>query len=155
MGTHGRATSPQTMEVIRELSKVYRDQTIAATLHRLGYRTGTGTPWRAHSVASVRYQYRLPNFPKAHDWLTLAQAAAQPGVSATVMRRLIAQGMLPASQVVPSAPWIIHARDLQCQAVQREVQAVQAHRRSGPARDLACPACPPATDSPRRQSGEP
>src|SRR4030095_721940 len=82
-------------EVIRELSKVCRDQSIAATLNRLGYRTGTGKPWRTHSVACVRYQYRLPNFPKAHDWLTLEQAAAQVGVSATVLRRLIAHRPLP------------------------------------------------------------
>lgn len=114
--------------MIRELSKVCRDQTIAATLHRLGYRTGTGKTWRVHSVACVRYQYRLPNFLKEHDWLTLEQAATQLGVSATVIRRLIAQGTLPASQVVPAAPWIIHARDLQLLAVQRAVQTVRRER---------------------------
>ena len=53
-GKHGRVTAPQAMEVIRELSKVCRDQTIAATLHRLGSRTGTGKTWRAHRVACVR-----------------------------------------------------------------------------------------------------
>ena len=128
VGKHGRATPQLALEVIRELSKVCRDQSIAATLNRLGYRTGTGKPWRTHSVACVRYQYRLPNFPKEHDWLTLAQAAAQLGVSATVIRRLIAQGTLPASQVVPSAPWIIHASDLQILAVQTAVRAGQAGR---------------------------
>jgi hypothetical protein len=128
IGKHGRATPPQALEVIRELSKVCRDQTIAATLNRLGYRTGTGKTWRVHRVACVRYQYRLPNFLKEHDWLTLEQAATQLGVSATVIRRLIAQGTLPASQVVPAAPWIIHARDLQLLTVQRAVQAVRRER---------------------------
>src|SRR5262245_49106722 len=56
VGKHGRATAQQALEVIGELSKVWRDQTIAATLNRLGYRTGTGKTWRAHSVACVRYQ---------------------------------------------------------------------------------------------------
>jgi hypothetical protein len=60
-GQHGRATERAVLEVIRELSKVCRDLTIAATLNRLGYRTGTGKTWRAHSVAGVRYHYRLPN----------------------------------------------------------------------------------------------
>jgi len=129
VGKHGRATPQQALEVIRELSKVCRDQTIAATLNRLGYRTGTGKTWRAHSVACVRYQYRLPNFPKEQDWLTLEQAAGQLGVSATVIRRLIAQGTLPASQVVPSAPWIIHASDLQLLSVQTAVRTVQGGRR--------------------------
>ena len=95
------------MSVIAELSQGYRDLTIAATLHRLGDRTGTGQPWRAHSIAGVRYPYRLPNFTKEHDSLTLTQAAQQLGISPTVVKRGIAQGLFPARQVVPQAPWII------------------------------------------------
>jgi hypothetical protein len=135
-GKHGRATDPDVIAVIRELSKICRDLTIAATLNRLGYRTGTGKSWRAHSVACVRYQYRLPNFPKGQDWLTRSQAARQLGVSETVIKRLIGQGILPASQVVSSAPWIIQRTDLDLATVQAEVQAVRTgrsrpHRLSG------------------------
>jgi hypothetical protein len=133
-GKHGRATAPDIIAVIRELSKVCRDFTIAATLNRLGYRTGTGKTWRAHSVACVRYQYRLPNFPKGHDWLTLSQAAGQVGVSETVIKRLIGQRILPASQVVPSAPWIIQRTDLDLATVQAEVQAVRTGRAHRPGR---------------------
>lgn len=50
-GNQGRAPAPAIMAVIRELAKVCRDFTIAATLHRLGYRTGTGKTWRAHRGA--------------------------------------------------------------------------------------------------------
>jgi len=128
-GKHGRATDHDVIGVIAELSKVYRDLTIAATLNRLGYRTGTGKTWRAHSVACVRYQYRLPNFAKGYDWLTLKQAAQQLGVSATVVKRCIAQGTLPARQVVPQAPWIIQRPDLALPVVQAEVQAVRTGRR--------------------------
>jgi DNA invertase Pin-like site-specific DNA recombinase len=128
VGKHGRATERDVLEVIRELSKVCRDLTIAATLNRLGYRTGTGKTWRAHSVACVRYHYRLPNFVKGHDWLTLTQAAQQLGVSATVIRRCIAQGTLPARQVVPYAPWIIQRTDLALPAVQAVVQGVRLGR---------------------------
>jgi hypothetical protein len=128
-GKHGRATAHEVIEVIRELSKICRDLTIAATLNRLGYRTGTGKTWRAHSVACVRYQYRLPNFTKGHAWLTLTQAAQQLEVSATVIKRCIAQGLLPARQVVPYAPWIIQRTDLALPAVQAAVQAVRLGRR--------------------------
>jgi len=134
-GKHGRATEHDVLEVIRELSKVCRDLTIAATLNRLGYRTGTGKTWRAHSVACVRYHYRLPNFAKGHDWLTLTQAAQQLEVSATVVKRCIAQGTLPARQVVPYAPWIIQRTDLALPAVQAVVQGVHTgrhHRGRGP-----------------------
>jgi hypothetical protein len=128
VGQHGRATDHDVIEVIRELSKVCRDLTIAATLNRLGYRTGTGKTWRAHSVACVRYQYRLPNFAKGHDWLTLTQAAQQLEVSATVVKRCIAQGTLPARQVVPYAPWIIQRTDLALPAVHAVVQSVRKGR---------------------------
>ena len=76
-GKHGRATAHDIMAVIRALSKVCRDLTMAATLQRLGSRTGTGKTWRAPRVACVRYPYRLPNVPKGTDWLTLSQAARQ------------------------------------------------------------------------------
>jgi DNA invertase Pin-like site-specific DNA recombinase len=127
-GKHGRATDRDVIEVIRELSKVCRDLTIAATLNRLGYRTGTGKTWRAHSVASVRYQYRLPHFSKGTDWLTRAQAAQHFGVSATVLKRLMGHGILPARQVVPSAPWIIQRTDLDRAPVLAAVQAVRIGR---------------------------
>jgi hypothetical protein len=76
VGKQGRATTPQALEVIRERSTVGRDQTSAATLHRLGDRTGTGNTWRVHRVACGRYPYRLPNCPQEHDWLTRKHAAA-------------------------------------------------------------------------------
>jgi DNA invertase Pin-like site-specific DNA recombinase len=132
VGKHGRATERAVIEIIGELSKVCRDLTIAATLNRLGYRTGTGKTWRAHSVACVRYHYRLPNGAKGHAWLTLTQAAQQLGVSATVVKRCMVQGILPARQVVPYAPWIIQRTDLALPAVQAVVQGVRTgrHQRS-------------------------
>jgi hypothetical protein len=146
-GKHGRATAYDLMAVIRERSQVGRDLTLAAPLHRLGYRTGTGKTWRAHRVACVRSQYRLPNVPKGKDWLTLSQAARQGGGSETGVKRLIGQGILPARQVVPSAPWIIQRTDLDLAMVQAEVQAVRPgrsrrHRLSG---QTTCPLMGAAT----------
>jgi DNA invertase Pin-like site-specific DNA recombinase len=127
-GQHRRVTDGNVIELIRELSKVCSDQTIAATLNRLGYRTGTGKTWRAHSVANLRYTQRLPNYPKGKDWLTVEQTAATLAVSATVIRRLIKQRILPAKQVVASTPWIIGRQDLALPRVQAEVQAVRQGR---------------------------
>jgi hypothetical protein len=79
-------------------------------------------------VACVRYHYRLSNFAKGYDWLTLTQAAQQLGVSATVIKRCMAQGILPARQVVPYAPWIIQRTDLALPAVQAVVQGVRTGR---------------------------
>ena len=129
-GRHRRVTSGNVVELIRELSKVCTDQGIAATLNRLGYRTGTGKTWRTHSVANVRYSYRLPNWAKGAEWLTVEQSATALAVSKTVVRRLVAERLLPATQVAPSAPWIIARTDLSLPVVQAEVDAV--HRGRGP-----------------------
>lgn len=128
VGRHRRVTTGNVIDIIRELSKVCKDQTIAATLNRLGYRTGTGKTWRAHSVANVRYCHRLPNWVKGTEWLTVEQAAVELAVSKTVVRRLIADQALPASQAAATAPWIIARVDLSLPAVQAAVEAVHRGR---------------------------
>jgi excisionase family DNA binding protein len=121
-----RVTTPQNaIELIRELSKVCSDQTIAATLNRLGYRTGAGKTWRVHSVHTTRYYYRLPNYRHDKSYVTIEQAAAELGVSETVIRRLIREKILPAAQVVESTPWIIDRQDLALPAVQSAVTALR------------------------------
>jgi excisionase family DNA binding protein len=127
-GQHRRAADADVIALVSELSKVCTDQTTAATLNRLGYRTGTGKTWRAHSVAHLRHYHRLPNYEKGVAWLTVEQAAAALGVSHTVIRRLIAEGTLPATQVVPRAPRIIARESLSLPGVQAAVEAVRAGR---------------------------
>ena len=127
-GQHRRVTEANVLEIIRELSKVCTDATIAATLNRLGYRTGVGKTWRSHSVANARYYHRLPNYTKGVNWLTVEQAAHTLEVSATVIRRLIKQRVLPAQQTVALAPWIIARLDLQLASVQAAVTAVRQGR---------------------------
>jgi hypothetical protein len=55
-------TSVTALELIEELSKVCSDQTIAATLNRLSFKTGAGKTWRLHSVYNARYHHRLRNY---------------------------------------------------------------------------------------------
>ena len=121
-------TSQDAIDLIRELSKVCSDQAIAATLNRLGYRTGAGKTWRVHSVQTTRHYYRLPNYRQDRAYLTIEEAAKELGVSHTVIRRLIKEHTLPASQVVESTPWIIDHEDLALPAVQSAVTAVRQGR---------------------------
>jgi len=128
-GKHGRSTDDKLIELITELSKISTDQTIAATLNRLGYRTGGGKSWRMHSVAHIRHYYRLPNFEKGKEWLSAEETAQALGVSGTVIKRLIQTDVLPARQVVPRAPWIIDRKDMERPAVQQAARAVHAGHR--------------------------
>jgi excisionase family DNA binding protein len=127
-GHHRRVADADVITLVSELSKVCTDQNIAATLNRLGYHTGTGKTWRAHSVANLRHYHRLPNYEKGVDWLTIELAAKMLEVSHTVIRRLIAEGTLPATQVVPRAPRIIARESLSLPPVQAAVQAVHQGR---------------------------
>lgn len=121
-------TSATALELIEELSKVCSDQTIAATLNRLGFKTGAGKTWRVHSVHNARYLHRLENHRNSQDWLTIQQTAEELGVSQTVIRRLIREKKLLARQLTEAAPWVIDRESLSVDAVQSETTAIREGR---------------------------
>ena len=128
-GQHRRVADDKAVELITELTKICDDKTIAVVLNRLGYRTGQGQTWRVHHVSNVRYCRRLPNYRHDGTWLPLEAAARELGVSNTVIKNLIADGVLPATQVVTCAPWVIKRADLQRPPVQARIQAVHDGRK--------------------------
>jgi DNA invertase Pin-like site-specific DNA recombinase len=129
IGRHGRCTSVDAIDVMRQMAGKFPDEQIAATLNRLGLRTGTGNTWNVHRVYSARHYHRLP----AHDpaqrstdsVLTLEQAAHSLGISDTSVRRLIKQQKLPAHQIVSAAPWEIPADALNSDVVRQAVRRIQ------------------------------
>jgi len=121
-------TSVTALRLIEELSKVCSDQAIAATLNRLGFQTGGRKTWRLHSVHNARYLHRLTNYRKQDAWVTIEQASTELGVSHTVIRRLIREQVLPATQVVASTPWIIDRTSLDLPVVAAAVTAVKSGR---------------------------
>ncbi|MBF8301128.1 MAG: Recombinase family protein [Acidobacteria bacterium] len=128
-GQHRRVADDKAVELIAELSKICDDKTIAVVLNRLGYRTGQGQTWRVHHVWNVRYGRHLPNYHHDGTWLPLEAAARELGVSNTVIKHLIADGVLPARQVIPCAPWVIARTDLQRPPVQARIRAVHDGRK--------------------------
>ena len=128
-GQHSRVADEKAVELIAELSKICADKMIAVVLNRLGYRTGQGKTWRVHHVSNVRYGRRLPNYHHEGTWLPLEAAARELDVSNTVIKNLIADGVLPATQVVPCAPWVIARVDLQRPPVHARIQAVHDGRK--------------------------
>lgn len=130
-GQHRYAADREVVEVVRELAKICDDPALAGLLNRLGYRTGTEKTWTASRVYGLRTHHNIPRFdPEArHAWLTMDETAAELKVSETVIRRMVKQGVLPARQVVPYAPWIIQRVDIQRKEVQTVIQAVKAGQR--------------------------
>jgi excisionase family DNA binding protein len=130
-GQHRRSTDRAIIDVVRELSRVQSDGQIARVLNRLGYQTGAGNTWTALRVMGLRRQHGIAAFDRAADRpgiLTIAGAASVLGVSPTTVRRMITQGMLPATQPVLHAPWAIRQEDLERDTVQRAIVAIKAGR---------------------------
>jgi excisionase family DNA binding protein len=115
-GEHGCRTSEDAVAVMRSMASRWSDEDIAATLNRMGMPTGQGKTWTAHRVSSLRrvrgiHAYRSAE--KNGEWLTMSEAATRLGVTHHRIRRLIKDGILPAEQVVPGAPYQIRAANLQ------------------------------------------
>jgi excisionase family DNA binding protein len=133
-GKHRHCTDQKAIDLIRELARVCADPAIAATLNKLGYRTGKGKRWIASRVAALRVRNGIParSQDKARTWLTLEEAAAELGVAPTTVRRMIRREVLPATQVVTHAPWVIERAHLELPEVQEAARAARTagrHRR--------------------------
>lgn len=119
-GEHGCRTPDGALAVMARMATRFPDADIAATLNRMGVRTGQGKTWTAHRVGSIRKVHGMHAYRSAEKdgaWLTMREAAAELGVTNHAIRRLIGDGILPAEQVIPGAPWQIQAQDLENDAI--------------------------------------
>jgi hypothetical protein len=119
-GEHGCRTPDEALAVIRSMAARWPDEHIAASLNRMGMRTGQGKTWTAHRVSSLRRVHGIHAYLSAQkdgEWLTMRDAAATLAVSSYTIRRLVKTGVLPAVQVAPDAPYQIRSSDLHSQAV--------------------------------------
>jgi DNA invertase Pin-like site-specific DNA recombinase len=129
LGKHRRCTSVEAVEIVRQMAGKFSDEQIAGTLNRLKLRTGAGNNWNEQRVLSLRHYHSLPAYDvrtaTTTNMLTLEETAFRLGVSATSVRRMIRQKVLPASQVVPCAPWQISIEAVQSAAVQKAVARIK------------------------------
>ena len=132
-GEHGCRTPDEALAVMRSMAARWSDENIAASLNRMGMRTGQGKSWTAKRVSSLRRVHGIHAYRSAEkggEWLTMSEAAVSLGVTAHAVRRLIKDGVLPAEQVVPDAPWQIRAADLQNPRVVEALAARRSPRRA-------------------------
>jgi excisionase family DNA binding protein len=119
-GEHGCRTPEEALAVMRSMAGRWSDEDIAASLNRMGMRTGQGKSWTARRVGSLRKVHGIHAYRSADkngQWLTMSEAAATLGVTRHTIRRLIKDRILAADQVVVGAPYQIRASDLQDERV--------------------------------------
>lgn len=131
-GQHARTTSKQAIELVRRMARRWPDDQIASTLNRLGLKTGTGQTWTQGRVYMLRQRLKLPAFDAAStdsSRLTLTEASRVLGVSNKIVRRLIDEGHLPATQPAKGAPVEIERASLDLPVVRRAAgEALRAGR---------------------------
>lgn len=128
-GHHGKSTKIEVFDLVRQMAGQCRDEQIAVTLNRLGLRTGVGNSWDKARIRDLRAKLQVPAFDPARPgpvMLSLEQAAARLGTCRTLVKRLIQAKILPASQVVPYAPWQIPEEAVKSQTVIDAVKRMQA-----------------------------
>jgi DNA invertase Pin-like site-specific DNA recombinase len=139
-GEHGCRTSDEALEVIRSMATRWSDEHIAASLNRMGMRTGQDKTWTAHRVSSLRrvrgiHAYRSAE--KDGEWLTASEAAKLLGVSDYAIRRAIKRGDLPADQVMPDAPYQIRSCYLRDPVIIAAISRKLSPSRSNPENQLS------------------
>lgn len=131
-GEHTKSTPEEAMAVIRSMATRWSDADIAATLNRMGMRTGQSKTWTGHRVSSLRRVHKIDGYRSAGntggEWLTMSEAAAKFGVTNHKIRRVVAAGLLRSEQIMPGAPHQIRARDLDNDEVRAAIT------RTGPCR---------------------
>lgn len=134
-GDHRNRTGLDAESVIRRMAGEWTDRDIAATLNKLGLRTGVGNTWTESRVSPVRERLALPSYDPtlaaAASELTLNQAADRLGVGPWIVRKLLQRGVLEGRQPVAEAPWQIATAALDTPAV-RAALTVMKGRRRGP-----------------------
>jgi len=125
-GEHRRRASDEADAVIRSMAPGWPDEHIAASLNRMGLRTGQDRSWTARQVTSYRQTHHILGYrsgKEEREWMTLSEAARELGVSHHQVRRLIREGILPAEQVVRGAPHRIQPSDLRNKRVRDALAA--------------------------------
>ncbi len=130
-GRYPEDRCPSSVEVVRVLGGHWPDRELAVTMNRMRCRAADGQPWTTVRVRELRERLGVAPFdPAASRVETVsADAAAQRlGICVGSVRRLIRDGVLPATQLLPSAPWQVPVAALVSESVRIGVQEIVGRR---------------------------
>ena len=112
-----RATSEETVDLVRKLAEEFDDAQIARILNKQGRKSGLGNAFTKSSVCSLRGKNGIPA-PKRtlvrdprQGPFTADEAAVELGVCMSTVHRWLRDGVLAGAQATPGAPWRIVLTD--------------------------------------------
>jgi hypothetical protein len=113
-GLKRTSTPVDLIDLIGRLAQHSNDREIALVLSKQGRQTPTGLPFTAVRVAGIRERAGIPAAPPptpTGEGVSINEAARQLGVCTQTIRRWLTEGLLPAEQTTPHAPWPILITD--------------------------------------------
>jgi len=131
-GQHRWSTDADVVQLVTILARQMPDQAIAAVLNRAGKKTGRGNGWTRSRVCWLRNHRNIAPYRDGERLergeVTLDEAAVALNISAATVRRIINEGLLPASQLCKGAPWVIRTDDLARADIRRAADARRTRR---------------------------
>jgi hypothetical protein len=130
-GRYPGDTGIAAVDAIRKLAGHWPDRELAVSLNRMRCKTGDGEAWTTIRVRAMRERLGIPEYDrsKADDgMISLMKAAERLGICVGSAKTLALRGILPATQILPGAPWLVPAEALTSEAVRIGVQRVISRR---------------------------
>ena len=100
-------------------------------MNRMRCKSSDGKSWTVTRVRELRERLGITAFDPTStkvETITVDEAAHRLNICVGSVKRLIREGVLPATQLMPSAPWQIPASALDTEAVKIGVRAVMERR---------------------------
>ncbi len=123
--------SPSPVEVIPKLGGQWPDRELAVTMNRMRCKTADGETWTTVRVRQLRERLGVAAFdPEAEREETISVDATAQRLSICVgsVHKLIRECALPATQLMPSAPWQVPVAALETEALKIALQGIIARR---------------------------
>jgi hypothetical protein len=130
-GRYPEDRRPNPVEVIRKLGGQWPDRELAVTMNRMRCKSPDGKSWTTVRVRELRERLEIPEFdPSTVDRETISadETASRLKISIGSVHLLIRQGVLPATQLMPCAPWKVPVDALESEAVKIGVREIIARR---------------------------
>lgn len=130
-GRYPEDRHPSPVEVIRNLGGQWPDRELAVTMNRMRCQSAEGTTWTAVRVRQLRERMGIapfdPDQPREAT-ISVDETARRLKICVGSVLRLIREGILPAKQLMSSAPWQVPVAALDTEAVKIGVRAVVERR---------------------------
>jgi hypothetical protein len=122
---------PSPVEVIRKLGGQWPDRELAVTMNRMRCQSSAGQSWTTVRVRALRERLGVaafdPTGPRI-EIVSVDETARRLQICVGSVHRLIREGVLPATQVMPSAPWQVPVSALDSEAVKIGVREIAERR---------------------------